>query len=114
MKTMKKRRNQLIFSLLSKKQILKWENSIDFKWSDVTIEDEEDIALANFIENLQKQTNEETSKKVTKWLFDDCSIIPNEKIKKIFLEVISNTKIFNMKFCKWSYQRPRFCQTYRG
>ena len=30
------------------------ENSIDSKWSDVTKEGEEDIALANFIESLKK------------------------------------------------------------
>ena len=30
------------------------ENAIDFKWSDVQEEDEEDIALANFIKSLQK------------------------------------------------------------
>ena len=35
------------------------ENAIDFKWLDVQEEDEEDIALANFIESLQKQTDEE-------------------------------------------------------
>ena len=35
-----------------------FENAIDFKWSDVK-EDEKDIALANFIESLQKQANEE-------------------------------------------------------
>ena len=34
-------------------------NTIDFRWSDVKEEDEEDIALANFIESLQKQTEEE-------------------------------------------------------
>ena len=35
------------------------ENAIDFKWSDVQEEDEEGIALANFIESLQKQTDQE-------------------------------------------------------
>ena len=35
------------------------ENSIDSKWSDLTEENEEDIALANLIESLQKQTDEE-------------------------------------------------------
>ena len=35
------------------------ENTIDFRWSDVKEEDEEDIALANFIENFQKQTDDE-------------------------------------------------------
>ena len=31
------------------------ENAIDFKWSDEQEEDEKDIALANFIESLQKE-----------------------------------------------------------
>ena len=39
------------------------ENAIDFKWSSVKEEDEEDIALANFIESLQKQTDEKFFKK---------------------------------------------------
>ena len=30
----------------------------NFRWLDVQEEDEEDIALANFIESLQKQTDE--------------------------------------------------------
>ena len=52
---MKKRRNQLILSLLIKKtDPYNDENSIESKWSDVTEEDEEDIALANFIESLKK------------------------------------------------------------
>ena len=34
-----------------------YENTIDFKLSDVKEEDEEDVALANFIESLQKQTD---------------------------------------------------------
>ena len=54
MKTMKKRRNQLILSLLIKKDPYNDENSIDSKWSDLIEEDEEDIALANFIESLKK------------------------------------------------------------
>ena len=56
---MKKRRNQLILNLLSKNRSWNDENAIDFRWSDVTEEDEEDIALVNFIENLQKQTDKE-------------------------------------------------------
>ena len=56
---MKKRRNQLILSLLIKKtDPYNAENSIDSKWSDLIEEDEEDIALANFIESLQKQADE--------------------------------------------------------
>ena len=58
---MEKRRNQLILSLLIKKtDPYNDENSIDSKWSDVTEEDEEDIAMANFIKNLKKkkQTDE--------------------------------------------------------
>ena len=38
---------------------LRWDNdknAIDFKWLDEQIEDEEDNAKANLIENLQKQT----------------------------------------------------------
>ena len=46
------------------------ENSIGSKWSDVTEEDEEDIALANFIESLKIKAKrwEIFSKKVTRWL----------------------------------------------
>ena len=46
------------------------ENVIDFKWSNVKEEDEEDIALANFIESLKKKVNwqEIFSKKVIRWL----------------------------------------------
>ena len=32
------------------------ENAIEFRWSDEKVEDEEDIALANFNKSLQKQT----------------------------------------------------------
>ena len=35
------------------------ENAIKFRLSDVKEEDEEDIALANFIESLQNQTDDE-------------------------------------------------------
>ena len=35
------------------------ENVIDSKWSDLTEEDEEDIALANFIESLKKKQTDE-------------------------------------------------------
>ena len=53
---MKKRRNQLILSLLIKKtDPYNDENSIGSKWSDLTEEDKEDIALANFIESLKKR-----------------------------------------------------------
>ena len=47
------------------------ENAIDFKWPGVQEEDEEDIVLVKFIENLQKQIDEE-NKKITERLFDDC------------------------------------------
>ena len=92
---MKKRRNQLILSLLNKTDHYNDENAIYFKWSDVKEEDEEDIGLTNFIESLQKQTDEENfSKKIIRWLFDDCGIVPmKRKIKKIFLKVIFNNKI---------------------
>ena len=41
------------------------------------------------------------------------SYIMKRKINKIFFEVISNTKIFNIIFFQQNSQRPRFCQTYR-
>ena len=56
---MEKRRNQLILSLLNKNRSLQWWNAIDFRWSDVKEEDEEDFVFVNFIESLKKQANEE-------------------------------------------------------
>ena len=57
---MKKRKNQLIFSLLNKSRS-SWsnENDIDFRWSGVQKEYKEDIALISFIKNKFKNTNEE-------------------------------------------------------
>ena len=49
---MKKRRSQLILSLLIKKDL--YNDSIDSKWSDLIEEDEEDVTLDNFIESLKK------------------------------------------------------------
>ena len=43
------------------------ENAIDFRLSNVQEEDEEDIVLTNFIENLQKQTDEENFQK-SNWM----------------------------------------------
>ena len=74
-------------------------------------EDEEDIALANFIESLQKQTDEEIFQNSN--LMIAVSYLMKRKIKNIFLEVISNTKII-YNFVQWFFQQPRFCQTYRG
>ena len=57
---MKKRRYQLILSLLIKKQILiMMKISIDSKLSDLIEENEEDVALANFIESLKKKQTDE-------------------------------------------------------
>ena len=42
------------------------------------------------------------------------SYIMKRKIKKIFFEIISNTKIFYINFFQRNGQRPRFFQTYRG
>ena len=96
---MKKRRNQLILSLLSKKKDPENnENIIDFRWSDVQ-DDEEDIALAKIDWEFQKQAGEENLQKITGWLFDRCGIVPNKKIKMILFGVISNTKILYIKFC---------------
>ena len=60
-------------------------------------EDEKDIALANFIESLIKS-------KLMRIFFQKSnkmiavSYIVKRKIKKIFFEVISNSKIFNIIF----------------
>ena len=35
-------------------------------------------------------------------------------MKKIFFEVIFNSKIFNINFFQRNDQQPRFSQTYRG
>ena len=72
---MKKRRCQLILSLLKKSGPNNDENAIDFKWSDVKEEDEEDFTKANFIESLQKQTDKQNFQKE----LDDCGIVPNKK-----------------------------------
>ena len=96
---MKKKRNQLILSLLNNKKTDPYndENAIDFRWSDVQEEEEEDIALANFIENLQKQANKENFQKKSNYMIA-VSYLMKRKIKKIFLELISNIKIFNIIF----------------
>ena len=73
-----------------------YENAIDFRWSDVQEENEEDIALANFIESLQKKAHEEIIPK-SNWMIA-VSYLMKRKFKKIFLEVISNTKIIYIKF----------------
>ena len=70
------------------------ENDIKFRWSNVQ-EEEEDIAKTN-AESLQKvYWWEKLFIKVTRELFDDYGIVPNEKkIKKIYFEVILYIKIF--------------------
>ena len=72
------------------------ENDIYFRWLDVQEEDKEDIALANFIESLQMQTDEEIFPK-SNWIIV-VSYLMKRKFKKIFLEVISNAKFFLYKF----------------
>ena len=58
------------------------ENSIGFKWSDLTEEDEEDIALANFIESLKKkQTDEKFFFQKSNYMIA-VSYIMKRKIKK--------------------------------
>ena len=75
-------------------------------------EDEEDIALANFIESLQSKLMRRFFQKCN-WMIA-VSYIMNIKIKKIFFEVISNSKIFKINFFQRNCQRPKFSQTYRG
>ena len=50
------------------------QNAIDFRWSGVQDEDEEDIILANLIENYKSKLMRKKIK-----LLDDCGIVPNEK-----------------------------------
>ena len=52
--------------------------------------------MANFIESLQKQTDDENFSK-NNWMIA-VSYLMKRKIKKIYLEVISNTKILNIIF----------------
>ena len=76
-------------------------------------EDEKDIALANFIESLKKsKLMRNFFQKSNKMIA--VSYIVKRKIKKIFFEVISNSKILNIIFFQRNCQRPRFFQTYRG
>ena len=80
---MKKRRNQFILSLLIKKtDPYNVENYIDSKWSDLTEEDEEDIALANFIESLKKANWWEIFFQKSNEMIAE-SYIMKRKIKKI-------------------------------
>ena len=60
----------------------------------------------------KKQTDENFFHKSNKMIA--VSYIVKRKIKKIFFEVISNSKIFNIIFFQRNCQRPRFSQTYRG
>ena len=76
-------------------------------------EDEKDIALAKFIESLKKsKLMRNFFQKSNKMIA--VSYIVKRKIKKIFFEVISNSKIFNIIFFNEIVQRSRFSQTYRG
>ena len=56
---MKKEGNNWFWAYWAKTDPYNDENVIEFKWSDVTEENGEDIALANFIESLHKQADEE-------------------------------------------------------
>ena len=54
----------------AKRCIWNGENAFNFRWSNVTEGDEEDIALANFIESMQKQTDEDILK--SSWMIVWC------------------------------------------
>ena len=90
------------------------ENAIDFKWSAVQEEeDEEDIALANFSESLQSKLMRKIFQK-SKWMIA-VSYLIKRKIKDIFLEVISNTKIFYINFFNEVVNDQDFAKlTWRG
>ena len=90
-------------SLLSNKKTDPYyndENAIDFKWSGVKEEDEEDIAQIKIIENYKSKL---MRKILLKKYLDDClmiavSYLMKRKIKEIFLEVFSNTKFLIKNF----------------
>ena len=93
---------------------------LSWSWNDETAigsrcsdaQEDEQILFAELHSKLQNQALKKL-KKVTQWLFDDCGIGPNEKkIKKVFLEVISNTKILNLNF-KMKLPTFKICQTHR-
>ena len=95
---MKKRRNQLILSLLSKKQIIIMMKML------LTLNDK--MYKNNTRKKLLFLTSLRTCKsKLMRKIFHKSnwmiavSYLMKRKIKKIFLELISNTKIFNIKFC---------------
>ena len=92
---MKKRRNQLILSLLRKKDPYNDENVIEFRWSGVK-EDKEDIALDTSMRAYKSKLMREIFQK-SHWMIA-VSYLMKRKIKNIFLEVISNIKIFYIKF----------------
>ena len=50
---MKIRSELILWAYWAKSNPYKYENAINFRWSNVQEEDEEEIALANFIESLQ-------------------------------------------------------------
>ena len=72
------------------------ENVIDFRWSDVQVEDEEDITLGNFIKNYKNKQMRKVFAKIN--LMIAIPYLIKRKTKKIFLKIISNIKIFNIKF----------------
>ena len=74
-----KRRCQWILSLREKKDPDNDENAIEFRWSDLQGEVEEDIALANLIESLCSILMRKIYQKVTGGLFDDYCIVSYEK-----------------------------------
>ena len=107
----KKRRNQLIFSLLNIKLILKWWNAIGFRWSG---EQEENIVIVNFIENYKSKMMRKIFQKnnwmIVLWL-RYCTKL---KLRRSFYEVISNTKIFKIKFCSIKLSKIKILSNLHG
>ena len=81
-----KEKEGLILSLQNKKTYSDHDKiAIEFRWLDAQEEYEEEIFVVNFIESWQNKLMIKNLFKVTKWLFDDFSIVLNEReIKKIF------------------------------
>ena len=113
MKWNKKEENEpTVLSLLSVSWSWNDENAIDFKWSGVQEEDEEDIALENLFQNYKSKLMSNTFQK-SNWMIVVLYLV-KRKIKKNFFEVISNTKIFNIKFCSMKLQTTKILPNLQG
>ena len=115
-KMIKKRRSQLILSLLSKTMILK----LMKMWLtlDGRMCKKKTRKILLWLTSL-RACKSKLMRKISKKYLDDYLIISvsylmKRKIKKIFYEVISNTKIFNIKFCSMKLPTTKILPNLQG